>query len=126
MNKYIEDLGIKFEDTPWGWDNNGERQVKWQEQRDTYGFDERETWGLDFTFGIWLYTRVKMFKEVSSKIIKLDFNKFIIDDKEYTQLEIIDQILENTKIYLTSSDDNIDKLIKSAELFAKVLPAMWW
>lgn len=126
MNKYIEDLGIKFEDTPWGWDNEGSRQSKWQEQREIYGFDERETWGLDFTFAIWLYSRIKMFKEVSSKIVRLDFHKFMIDDVEYTQLEIIDQILKNTEIYLTSTDNNRDKLVKATELFAKILPAMWW
>lgn len=127
MNKYIKDLGIKKKDTPWGWDGNKEKKVKWKNQRKIYGFDTRETYSLDLTYAIWLYSRVKMYKEVADKIVDLSCHKFMIDDKEYTQIEIIDQILENTEIYLTSSaDDNMKKLIKAAELFAKILPAMWW
>lgn len=123
MNKYIKDLGINEENTPWGWDINDKRK---KEQCDAYGFDERETWALNLTFAMWLYSRVSMFKEKASKIIKLDYHKFTIDDKEYTQIEMIDLILENTESYLKSSDNNDDKLVKATELFAKILPAMWW
>lgn len=126
MNKYIKDLGIKKENTPWGWDGDKNRELKWKKQRKIYGFDDRETYGLDFTYAIWLYSRVKMFKDVAEKVVDLSYHKFTIDEKEYTQIEVIDQILENTEIYLTSSDLNADKLVKAAELFAKILPAMWW
>lgn len=126
MNKYIEDLGVKFKDTPDSWVDKTNKKII--NQREIYGFDESETWSLDTTFAIWLYSRVKMFKEKASNMIKLDFHKFLIDGKEYTQIEVIDQILANTGEYLTSgtNTDDLNKLVKATELFAKILPAMWW
>jgi len=45
--KFIDELGIKFEDTPQGWCPTSEeacgREEMWQRQRDEWGFDERET-----------------------------------------------------------------------------------
>ena len=36
--KYLEELGIESKDTPWGWNDNDNRQKYWYEQIKEYGF----------------------------------------------------------------------------------------
>ena len=43
----------------WNGMKKDDRQPKWKEQQNKYGFDERETWSLDFTFIAWIYPRLK-------------------------------------------------------------------
>lgn len=62
----LEKLGVKPEDIFWH-DNicdkmiNDERQELWKKQRKENGFDERETWALEYTIAIFVYPRLKWF-----------------------------------------------------------------
>ena len=80
MRKYLEEIGIN--NFPEKWESDT-RQKEWDEQRHIYGFDERDTWSLDYSFYLWLYERTKMFLEVAS--IDLNCHKFDFKGKEYTQ-----------------------------------------
>lgn len=48
MRKYLDDICVT--ERPDTWSRNDERQNRWKEERAIYGFDERETWALDYSF----------------------------------------------------------------------------
>ena len=104
-----------------------------------YGFDERDTWSLDYTFYCWLYERLRMFLEVS--IIDLDAVTFLYKGETLTLQQCIDKMLEGLKIAITDNprfriietDADAQKLSKDeekveeiAEIWALVLQSMWW
>ena len=130
-NKYLEDIGIPIDrySTNFTFDDD-RRQLDWKEQREIYGFDDRETWNLETTFVEWLYSRCMMYKEIGGNVVDLTFHKFTHDGKEYTQIEAIDCIIEYTKEYLQSGfierDSLIEKVQYATHLWAEILPAMWW
>jgi hypothetical protein len=43
------DAGISEDNLPWNWNPDDDRQKVWKEERKIYGFDERDTWSLDYT-----------------------------------------------------------------------------
>jgi len=51
LGKYLKDLGIQEDKTPQGWCPNDDRQKFWDKDRETYGFDSRETWSLHLNSG---------------------------------------------------------------------------
>lgn len=76
MDHGLEEIGVETKDMFWD-DSicdiliNDKRQSKWKEQREAYGFDEREIWSLDTRIAIFLYPRILFYKEhVSSDFIE--------------------------------------------------------
>ena len=130
-NKYLDDLGIPI--TEYGTNfigDNDERNKEWEKEREEYGFDNRETWCLDRILAEWMYSRFMMYKEVT--IVNLDYHKYNIDGKEWTQRECIDKIIENTKFYLCNetyapdSTEVYEKLSEAIKIMSKVIFDMWW
>lgn len=79
QHKYLNDLGIKSTNVcifNSGDKDESGRQRLFRLQRKKYGFDERETWSMDFTLITWLYSHLKMFLEIGGKIVDLEFQKF--------------------------------------------------
>lgn len=78
MHKYLEELGIKATDIciPNSENTEDSRMPRFLDQREKYGFDERETWSLDYTFACWLYEHLKMYLDVNC--VDLEFYKFDI------------------------------------------------
>ena len=108
-----------------------ERQEHWKHQQEEFGFDDSETWCLYHSFYAWLYERLRMYVDVCDDVIDLNFHKFDFKGKEYTQLELINMILERLKYYF--SDDYDDFNVEDAryiheigEIWAIILFAMWW
>lgn len=123
-NKYLEDI-INIENTPYGWCENTGRDEMWKEQREKYGFDERETWDLDFTFFCWLYSRLKMFKEID--FIDLTFHKFNINGKTMTQEECIDKMIENCEKIIKEKKLNLKKEKDEVfDIWKACSNSMWW
>lgn len=127
--KYLDDLGIK--DRHDLWNPNDNRQSIWQRQRREYGFDERETWSLDSAFYLWLYERLKMYLEYASRMVDLDFHEFVYKGEKYTQRQLINMMIERLENYFankydTESEEESSRLDEVAEIWALVLPAMWW
>ena len=131
--KYLKELGIKIEDTPYGWcENDGRddhRIPYWKKQQEEYGFDERETWGLDYTFYLWLYNRLKMYDEVNC--INTDTHKFEYKGEELTQQDCIDRMIEGCKIAITKdsfkhTDEELEKVDDVAKIWAICINSMWW
>ena len=114
------------------------RNIKYWFQRRTRGWSDDETWNLDYEFIKWVNTRFKKYKEQASQIVDLEYHKFKYKKHEYTQLQIIDRIIEITD-YLLNDDcfEIIFNLIPEPEkvislrdefldLFKLVLNVMWW
>lgn len=92
---------------------------------------KEECWNLNTELLKWLNIHFKVYKEDASKIVNLRYHTFIYDKKEYTQLEIIDRIIELTDYLLL--DDNylpttiiINKQKQLFDLLELVFNAMWW
>lgn len=127
LRKYLDDIGVA--ERPDTFRPDDERQPKWKEEREVYGFDSRETWALDQTFYLWLYERLMMYKEIA--IVDLTFHKFEYNGNSYTQIELIDAILERLKFsfsdeYKDYEDKQWEYVHEVEKMWAVVLPAMWW
>ena len=128
--KYLDDIG---EDYSWVWKPEGsERDETFEKEREIYGFDNRETWSLDTVFYRWLYERLKMFVEIGGQVVDFNFHKFNFKGKEYTQLELINMMIERLEYYFkkenlfVSSEEEYEPIKEIGEIWALVLPAMWW
>ena len=127
--KYLEDIGFNNTPDTFNAGANDEREEKWKNEREVFGFDERETWNLDSTFYIWLYERLKMYLDVT--IVDLDYHKFDYNGKEYTQRQMIDMMLERLETALTDeyydlNDEKYQYVHEIEKIWSIVLPAMWW
>lgn len=132
--KYLDDLGLKIEEYGTNFMSvDDPREEKWAKEREEYGFDNRETWNLDRIFIEWIYTRVKMYKEYS--IVDTSFYKVPYKEKEITQGEAMDKILELAEESLKSEwycwDEKINEMIYNnsreiCDLWKEILPFMWW
>lgn len=112
-------------------DDNDSREPKWAEEREEYGFDERETWALDNTFYCWLYERLRAYQDWSC--VNLDFHKFEYKGKEYTQGQLIAEMIVRLRWYFENEEENLSWTDKDYEfvheieqIWALVLPSMWW
>ena len=109
------------------------KEWKFWKQRRQYGFDQRETYALNDTFYCWLYERLRMYVDKASKIIDLEYHRFTWKGKEYTQLDLIRELLTHLEFYFKSTEDCIllnleeEKIVREiGEIWAILLPAMWW
>jgi len=127
MRKYLDSIGVIERPDTWNQDDN--RQEIWANEREEYGFDERETWALNFSFYLWLYERLKRFVDVCN--INLDYHKFEYNGVEYTQRQMIDMMLERLEFSFKPEYNDFDKeqyayVSEVEKIWAVVLPAMWW
>lgn len=111
------------------------KKVKYWAQRRIRGWSDDETWNLNYEFILWLNSRFKKYKEQAIKIVDLEYYKFEYKDKIYTQLQVIDRIIELTD-YIINNDyyemmwSDIEHLeaMKNEifDLFKISFGAMWW
>lgn len=128
--KYLDELGVDYEYLTR--QEKSERGFRWENQKKEYGFDERETWGLDFTFYCWLYERLSKYLEVADPVVDLNYHKFTFKDKEYTQKQMIEMMLNRLVFYFQHDMDydlkesDYDYVMEIPQIWAIVLPYMWW
>jgi hypothetical protein len=73
-----------------------------------------------------------MYKEKASEIVDLTWHKFEYKGETLTQIECIDRMIEGCKVYIQNPYDfevdkeKLEKVTEVAEIWAIVLPAMWW
>ena len=111
------------------------RNIKYWFQRRTRGWSDDETWNLNYEFILWLNSRFKKYREQAIKIVNLEYYKFEYKDKIYTQLQVIDRIIELTD-YIINNDyyemmwSDVERLeaMKNEifDLFKMSFGAMWW
>ena len=102
-------------------------------QRAQYSFDEREVYDLNYTFYCWLYERVNMFIDVASEMTDLHHKRLIWKGVEYTQFDLMQELLIRLKFYFKATKDFLilsseeEKMITEiGEIWAVLLPEMWW
>lgn len=129
-HKYLENLATY--QPPYSFEApSDERKPEWRVEQAVYGFDSTETWSLDTYFYAWLYERLRMYKEKASEIVNLHFHVFTFKGKEYYQDELIDMMCERIEYYFSEDFDDWDeedfeKIKEIGEIWAIVLPSMWW
>ena len=127
--KFLDDIGYTER-----WDKlryKGKAAAKYKEQRKEWGFDARETFSLNWAFYEWLYERLIVYRDVGGKVVNLSYHKFEYNGQEYTQLELINKLIEELKWALTDEEadvtiENYNRLMEIGKMWAIILPAMWW
>lgn len=127
MRKYLDDIGVT--DYPEKWGKNSSRQRKWKKERKLYGFDERETWALNWTFYYWLYEHLMHYIKVCK--IDLSFHKLTYKNIKYTQEQLINMMLERLRFSFSDEYDEFDNehceyVHEIEKIWAIILPVMWW
>lgn len=111
------------------------RSVKYWFQRRIRGWSDDETWNLDYEFIKWVNSRFKKYKEKASKIVDLEFHRFEYEGKEYTQLQLIDRVIELTDEMLTdeywgliyTDAERLEKIKDEVfDIFKLIYGVMWW
>lgn len=155
-HKYLNKLGVSSKDSCIfnSEDTSDKRYKLFKKQRKKYGFDERETWSLDYTLATWLYEHLCVYEKVT--IVRLDYHEFDIPvlyietdsenenkKKTYTKLEhknqkeAMDLCIEylgkyifskcNDKFVPFEEEEIICVYYKTAlEIISIIFPALWW
>ena len=111
------------------------RDIKYWFQRRIRGWSDDETWNLDYEFIKWVNSRFKKYKERAIYTVDLEYHKFKYKRKEYTQLQLIDRVIELTDEILTDEYWNLiytdaERLEKNKDevfdIFKLIYGVMWW
>ena len=154
---YLNKIGIHSNDTSVFNSTNREngnytgRTALFKEQRKTYGFDEKETWNLNYTYITWLYSHLKFYLDYAP--VNLTFHKFKVPvlaerkkrkkedsfykevTKELTQGDAIKLALEYMESYLSYLSEDpffehemkqVEKVKYALKIVAEIFPVLWW
>ena len=92
----------------------------------------KECWNLDYELVKWLNEHLKVYKKEAIKVVNLEYYKFEYKRKEYTQLEILNRLIEITDVLLETDyfDCDISKTngLKNEmyDLLKEVHWQLWW
>lgn len=92
----------------------------------------KECWNLNYSFILWLKERLPVYVEEASKVVNLEYHKFNFRGEEYTQLQLINKMIESVN-YLTEdekyfnwSQESGEKTEELLEIFKLVFSTLWW
>ena len=126
-HKYLENILPKGK-SPYDFECDDEiRNQKWEKEQEQYGFDERETWDLCFTFFCWLYEHLKRYKEVNC--VDLTCKIIEINNKKKTLEEWIDIMINNAESLILVdiySEEKINLAEFTIEIFKQTIFYLWW
>lgn len=129
-HKYLDELDYYNPIEKWGGPDD-KRSPIWEKERELYGFDSRETWDLDYVLYLWLYEHLRMYMARAGEVVDLTYHKFTYKGNEYTQAQLINMMLERlwyrfTEDYDEWNEEDAAYVKEIGEIWAVVLPAMWW
>jgi len=122
--KFLEEKGIKL--PFWKTDKMEER---YELDIETYGVDPRECFSLDYTFALWLYPRLIVYKRDAMTMIDLNYERVEIDGVVYSELWCIDRMIELLEKFLKDEHDMTEEDIMLDEfmnIFSKCWRFLWW
>ena len=111
-NKYIEDLNLKranIDVSAWG------RSQKIKKLKKKTGIDYRECHNLDNSIALYVYSRLKCYKEYT--IADLEYEAKDYGDFHGTLKEAIDIVLKGLKLYLKRDEYSVDKYMKKCQKY---------
>ena len=162
FRKYLKEIGINEEYWPEIVYTSAKSEVRDCREKEYKGYYNKvgvnpaETWNLSTTTLMWLYERLVEYRKQTEGRINLEFHTFEIDDKEYTQKQLLDDLIDmaecilcipknikkNSKVWKRLSknkyvleynkleEDSLEILNDLEARFWKiwsiVFPAMWW
>ena len=92
----------------------------------------KECWNLDYELVKWLNEHLKVYRKEAIKVVNLEFYKFEYKKKEYTQLEILDRLIDITNTLLETDyfDCDVNKTNKLKnemyDLLKEIHWQLWW
>lgn len=128
-HKYLEELNLPADSGHFYQFEPAFYSERLQKEKETYGFDSRETIDMDVTFMLWLYEHLRMYVDTAKDIVNLGYpNRCEYEGKKYTQLELIKKMLDGIKRYFAAENDKeaYAELREVANIWAYILPFMWW
>jgi hypothetical protein len=115
--KYFGIPNINFSNTEY----NDSREDEYSKQRIERGFDDSETWALDYTIARFILPRLKRFREIAYGIPP--------DETNDSWNKKLDKMIESFEIY-TKNDGvipcNERLFLDGFELFCKNFLGLWW
>lgn len=95
-----------------------------------HNFRIEETFDLDFTFATWLYEHLVGYLEAASDTIDLTYHSFTYEGIDYNQREMIEKCILILELYFDACADMTwgeqEYLVEVAQIWALLVPAMWW
>lgn len=127
IGKYLKDINLKYGETPQTMLKGDSRSLQWEQERKIYGFDNRETWSLDYTLALFMYQRLLMYKELNC--IDTDFHKYEYENKTITYTECLDRMIEGFKIKILinlPNEEQYKKICDAYKLIGVCHNELWW
>lgn len=100
---------------------------KYLKEKHQHSFDEREVISLDYTFYCWLYEHIKVYMEKAENEPFLDNRKIEWNGHEYTQKELIYELINRLDKYFSREYywwDNVSYVKQAGEIWGVLLPFM--
>ena len=110
--------------------------IKFWLQRRIRGWSDDECWNVNYEFLKWINSRFKQYKKDAIKTVDLEYFTYNYKNKDYTQLQIIERIIELTddltddEKYFSLEYKDFEKMEEDLnelfDLFKLVFHQMWW
>lgn len=157
FRKYLKEIGINEDHWPETIYTSAKseardfREKEYKKYYEEVGVNPADTWNLSTTAMMWLYERLVEYRKQTEGIINLEFHTFEVDGIEYTQKQLLDDLIEiaecvlcepenisiksevwdrlvNNKYWHERSNDNFINDLEERfwKIWSIVFPAMWW
>lgn len=106
-----------------------ERLRTWKAQQARYGFDSRSTWSLDTAVLELTYERLRMYRDIASSKISMDFHYFGWAGGRITQGQALDLLIGFAETALSAEVEELESAAATGkfwDLWAIVHRVMWW
>lgn len=93
---------------------------------------KKECWCLDYSIIVYLNKHLKVYKNDASRNIDLTYHKFKYGNEEYTQLDIINELIDITTYvkehYYNCKENEIieQRVNKMYDLLKLIHFTLWW
>ena len=111
LRKYLKEIGINedhWPETIYTSANSKVRDFREKEYKKYYeevGVNPADTWNLSTITLMWLYERLVEYRKQTEGRINLEFHTFEVDGKEYTQKQLLDDLIESAECILCEPED---------------------
>jgi hypothetical protein len=103
-------------------EKDDEIEAKFKKQRIERGFEDSETWRLDYTISSFIIPRLERYQELANE--KLARDQQLVEDVD-TLLEAMKLIVKDEGSH-TWDEKEKEIVTKGLELFPKVFTTLWW
>lgn len=103
-------------------EKDDEIEAKFKKQRIERGFDDSETWSLDYTISSFILPRLGRYQVLANE--KLARDEQLVEDVD-TLLQTMKLIVKDEGSHLWEGKDK-EIVQKGLELFPKVFTTLWW